>query len=42
VAVRLLNDHLSRCVIGSARFSTEDGRNRLDEVAATIRSLVRL
>ncbi|MGH9120891.1 MAG: metal-sensitive transcriptional regulator, partial [Acidimicrobiales bacterium] len=42
VAVGLLNDHLRHCVMGAARSSTEDGHARLDEVAATIRQVVRL
>lgn len=42
VAVGLLNDHLRHCVMGAARSSTEDGQARLDEVAATIRQVVRL
>ena len=42
VAVGLLNDHLHHCVASAARASTEDGEERLDEVAATIRQVVRL
>jgi DNA-binding FrmR family transcriptional regulator len=42
VAVGLLNDHLQHCVIAAARGSEVDGDARLDEVAATIRQVVRL
>lgn len=42
VAVGLLNDHLRHCVLGAARSSDDDGTARLDEVAATIRQVVRL
>jgi DNA-binding FrmR family transcriptional regulator len=42
VAVGLLNDHLQHCVMAAAQASDEDGRARLDEVAATIRQVVRL
>ncbi len=42
VAVGLLSDHLRRCVLVAARTSSEDGQARLDEVATTIRQVVRL
>lgn len=42
VAVGLLNDHLRHCVMAAARISTADGEERLNEVAATIRQVVRL
>ena len=42
VTVGLLNDHLHSCVLAAARISTEDGEARLDEVACTIRQVVRL
>jgi DNA-binding FrmR family transcriptional regulator len=42
VAVGLLNDHLQHCVMAAAKSSDADGRARLDEVAATIRQVVRL
>jgi DNA-binding FrmR family transcriptional regulator len=42
VAVGLLNDHLHHCVMAAARNSTVDCEARLDEVAATIRQVVRL
>jgi DNA-binding FrmR family transcriptional regulator len=42
VAVGLLNDHLSHCVVGAARSSDAEGSGLLDEVAATIRQVVRL
>jgi DNA-binding FrmR family transcriptional regulator len=42
VAVGLLNDHLRHCVMAAARTSDADGQARLDEVAATIRQVVRL
>lgn len=42
VSVGLLNDHLQHCVLDTARGSTAEGRARLDEVAATIRQVVRL
>jgi DNA-binding FrmR family transcriptional regulator len=38
VAVGLLNDHLHHCVLNA----NGDGAERLDEVAATIRQVVRL
>ncbi|MDA8040241.1 MAG: metal-sensitive transcriptional regulator [Actinomycetota bacterium] len=42
VAVGLLNDHLHHCVMAAARSSDAGGQARLDEVAATIRQVVRL
>jgi DNA-binding FrmR family transcriptional regulator len=42
VAVGLLNDHLQHCVLAAARGSDSDGNARLDELAATIRQVVRL
>lgn len=42
VAVGLLNDHLCHCVTGAAKASDLDGQARLDEMAATIRQVVRL
>jgi DNA-binding FrmR family transcriptional regulator len=42
VAVGLLNDHLQHCVLAAARASDAEGDARLDEVAATIRQVVRL
>jgi DNA-binding FrmR family transcriptional regulator len=42
VAVGMLNDHLQHCVMAAAKASDADGHARLDEVAATIRQVVRL
>ena len=42
VAVGLLNDHLRHCVTAAARSWVAEGEDRLDEVAATIRQVVRL
>ena len=42
VAVGMLNDHLCHCVIAAAKMSDADGKAHLDEVAATIRQVVRL
>jgi DNA-binding FrmR family transcriptional regulator len=42
VAVGLLNDHLRHCVMAAVKASDADGQARLDEVAATIRQVVRL
>jgi DNA-binding FrmR family transcriptional regulator len=42
VAVGLLNDHLQHCVMAAAKASDADGQARLEEVAATIRQVVRL
>jgi len=42
VAVGLLNDHLRHCVVGAARASGDGADAHLEEVAATIRQVVRL
>jgi DNA-binding FrmR family transcriptional regulator len=42
VAAGLLNDHVRHCVLAAARDSTEEGEDRMDEVAATIRTVIRL
>lgn len=42
VAARLLNDHLRHCVASPARDLDAETEARLDEVAATIRQVVRL
>ena len=42
VAVGLLNDHLHHCVMAAARGADADGEERLDEVAGTIRQVLRL
>ena len=42
VAVGLLNDHLHHCVTQAMASSPSDGEAHLDEVAATIRQVVRL
>lgn len=42
VAVGVLNDHLSHCVVGAAHSSEEEARELLGEVAGTIRQVVRL
>jgi len=42
VAVGLLNDHLRHCVMGAARSSAKEAETRLDEMASTIRQVVRL
>ena len=42
VAVGLLNDHLHHCVLAAAQSSQDEGQVRLDEVASTIRQVVRL
>lgn len=42
VAVGLLNDHLHHCVLGAVRSSDAAGQAHLDEVAITIRQVVRL
>src|SRR5262249_3942428 len=42
VAVGLLNDHLRHCVIAATADSVDDGDERLAEVAATIRQVIRL
>jgi DNA-binding FrmR family transcriptional regulator len=42
VAVGLLNDHLRTCVVNAARGSVADAEGELEEVASTIRQVVRL
>ena len=42
VAVGLLNDHLEACVVTAARSSEHEGKQSLDEVAGTIRQVLRL
>jgi DNA-binding FrmR family transcriptional regulator len=42
VAVGVLNDHLQHCVLAAATGSDTGGDSCLDEVAATIRQVVRL
>ena len=42
VAVGLLNDHISHCVMSAARSAPEDGDARLGELAATIRQVIQL
>jgi DNA-binding FrmR family transcriptional regulator len=42
VAVGLLNDHLHHCVMAAAKRSDAEAQAQLDEVAATIRQVVRL
>jgi DNA-binding FrmR family transcriptional regulator len=42
VAVGLLNDHLRHCVVSAMRTSDADGLASLDEVAGTIRQVIRL
>ncbi len=42
VAVGLLNDHLHHCVLGAALSPAGDPERLLDEVAGTIRQVVRL
>jgi DNA-binding FrmR family transcriptional regulator len=42
VAAGLLTDHVRHCVMTSARESPEAGDGRMDEVAATIRQVIRL
>jgi DNA-binding FrmR family transcriptional regulator len=42
VAVGLLNDHLRHCVMAAAADCPGDGDERLAEVAATIRQVIRL
>ncbi len=42
VAVGLLNDHISHCLMAAACGTSEDGAAQLGEVAATIRQVVRL
>jgi len=42
VAVGLLNDHLQHCVLNAVKVSDVEGKARLDEMATTIRQVVRL
>ena len=42
VAVGLLNDHLSHCVMKAVQSSDDEGDASLDEVASTIRLVMRL
>jgi DNA-binding FrmR family transcriptional regulator len=42
VAVGLLTDHLHHCVVNAVRASEDDGQASLDEVASTIRQVIRL
>jgi DNA-binding FrmR family transcriptional regulator len=42
VAVGLLNDHLHHCVLAAARHSDSEAQAHLEEVAATVRQVVRL
>ncbi len=42
VAVGVLNDHLSHCVVSAAQSSEAEARELLGEVAGTIRQVVRL
>jgi DNA-binding FrmR family transcriptional regulator len=42
VAVGLLNDHMHHCVMAAARRSDAEAQAQLDEVAATVRQVVRL
>ncbi len=42
VAIGLLNDHLRHCVLDAARRDQEGGAAALDEVAGTIRQVLRL
>ena len=42
VAVGLLNDHLHHCVLGAARSADGQPEALLDEVAGTLRQVVRL
>ena len=42
VAVGLLNDHLHHCVMHAVHSSEADGDHALDEVAGTIRQVIRL
>jgi len=42
VAAGLLNDHVRHCVLAAARDSVESGDERMDEIAATIRQVIRL
>ena len=42
VAVGLLSDHLQHCVVSASRSSDAEGEASLDEVASTIRQVLRL
>jgi DNA-binding FrmR family transcriptional regulator len=42
VSVGLLNDHIHSCVVDAVRRSATDADAALDEVASTIRQVVRL
>ncbi len=42
VAIGLVHDHLQHCVTQAVASSTSDGEARLEEVALTIRKVVRL
>jgi len=42
VAAGLLNDHVRHCVLTATRDSTDAGEDRMEEVAATIRQVIRL
>ncbi len=42
VAIGLLNDHIRHCVIDAARDSDSGGQDCLDEVASTIRQVLKL
>ena len=42
VAIGLLNDHIRHCVVDAARDSDASGNERLDEVASTIRQVLKL
>ena len=42
VAVGLLNDHLHHCVMAAAKRSDAEAQIQLDEVASTVRLVVRL
>jgi DNA-binding FrmR family transcriptional regulator len=42
VAAGLLNDHVRHCVLAAARESADGGEVRMDELAATIRQVIRL
>ena len=42
VAAGLLNDHVRHCVLAATRESVDDGDHRMDELAATIRQVIRL
>lgn len=42
VAAGLLNDHVRHCVLAATRDSATGGEERMDELAATIRQVIRL